>query len=134
MTRFELPLAKVEEVRRGTTTLAEAVSEHVRTKWGNASLQNPRKISEALKLVTEDDVWGKAAVEINAWSHNRTSFTGQKLKQRYVEITDRRNKIAHDADLLDGDLKRRRPITEAEVTDAINWIERIALAIATALG
>ncbi|ONK12038.1 hypothetical protein [Streptomyces sp. MP131-18] len=134
LTRFELPLAKVEEVRRGTTTLAEAVSEHVRTKWGNASLQNPRKISEALKLVTEDDVWGKAAAEINTWSHNRTAFTGQKLKQRYVEITERRNKIAHDADLLDGDLKRRRPITEAEVTDAINWIERIALAIATALG
>lgn len=39
-------------------------------------------------------------------------------------ITELRNKIAHDADLLDGDLKHRRPITDADVTDAIDWIER----------
>jgi hypothetical protein len=46
----------------------------------------------------------------------------------------RRTRIAHDADLLDGDLKRRRPITDADVTDAVDWIERIALAIAMVLG
>jgi hypothetical protein len=51
------------------------------------------------------------------------------LRSRYPEITRRRNKIAHDADLIDGDLKQRRPIDEAGVNDAIDWIERIALAI-----
>jgi len=50
-----------------------------------------------------------------------------------LEITQRRNKIAHDADLIDGDLKQRRPINEADVNDAIDWIERIALAIAHVL-
>jgi hypothetical protein len=134
LTRFELPLAKVEEIRRGTTTLADAVSEHVKIKWSNAALQNPRKISEALRLVTEEDVWGKAAVQLNEWHHGRTSMTGQDLKSRYGLITDRRNKIAHEADLLDGDLEHRRPISDAEVTDAIDWIERIALAIAMVLG
>ncbi|MGP3981421.1 hypothetical protein [Streptomyces sp. KR80] len=134
LTKFELPLAKVEDLRRGTTTLADAVSEHVKAKWANASLQNPRKISEALKLVTEEDIWAKAAVQLNAWNHDRTSLTAQSLKKQYVAIMERRNKIAHDADLLDGDLKRRRPITDADVTDAIDWIERIALAIASVLG
>ncbi|MEU8870787.1 hypothetical protein AB0D24_06380 [Streptomyces javensis] len=42
--------------------------------------------------------------------------------------------IAHVMDLLDGDLKRRRHISDADVTDAINWVERIALAIGTVLG
>lgn len=134
LTKFELPLSKVEEVRRGTTNLADAVSEHVRAKWANASLQNPRKISEALKLVTDEDIWGKAAVQINEWHHGRTSYTAQTLKQKYVSITERRNKIAHDADLLDGDLKQRRPINDADVTDAVDWVERIALAIAKVLG
>lgn len=134
LTRFELPLSKVEEIRRGTATLAGAVSEHVKAKWSNAALQNPRKISEALRLVTEEDVWGKSAVQLNEWHHGRTSMTGQDLKARYSLITDRRNKIAHEADLLDGDLENRRPISDAEVTDAIDWIERIALAIATVLG
>jgi restriction system protein len=131
LTKFELPLVKVEAVRRGTITLADAVEEHVRAKWADASLQNPRKISEALKLVTEEDIWAKAAVQLNEWHHGRTSLTAQTLKKQYVSITERRNKIAHDADLLDGDLKHRRPISDA---DAIDWIERIALAIARVLG
>ncbi len=134
LTKFELPLSKVEEVRRGELSLADAVSEHVKAKWSNAALQNPRKISEALRLVTEEDVWGKAAVQINEWNHGRTSMTGQTLKQQYIQITDRRNRIAHDADLEDGHLKQRRAITSADATDAADWIERIALAIARVHG
>ncbi|MBW6434503.1 hypothetical protein KZ829_12250 [Actinoplanes hulinensis] len=134
LTAFELPLKKVEEVRRGTTTLADAVSEQVRLKWGNVALQNPRKIGEALKLVTEENIWAKAAGQINEWTRGRTAMNEQALKKRYIAITDRRNKIAHEADLVDGSLHERRAITDAEVTDAINWIERIALAIATVLG
>lgn len=38
------------------------------------------------------------------------------------------------SDLLDGDLEKRRDITDADVTDAIAWIERIARAIATVIG
>jgi restriction system protein len=112
LTKFELPLAKVEEVRNGTIDLSDAVSKHVRAKWSGTSLQNPRRISEALRLVTTEDLWAKGAEQINAWNGHRTSFTAQTLKQKYVTITDRRNKIAHEADLLDGDLKRRRPISE----------------------
>ncbi|WP_018635951.1 hypothetical protein [Parafrankia elaeagni] len=134
LTRFELPLQQVEEIRRGTVTLADAVSDHVRAKWANASLQNPRKISEALKLVTEENVWARAAAQINEWNHGRTAMTDQGLKKQYIGITERRNKIAHDADLVDGDLEKRRDITDADVSDAIDWLERIARAIATVLG
>ena len=134
LTNFELPLKKVEEVRRGTTTLADAVSDHVKAKWSNAALQNPRKISEALKLVTEENIWAKAAAQINEWHHGRTAMTEQALKKQYMAITERRNKIAHDADLVDGSLDQRRSITDAEVNDAIDWIERIALAIAKVIG
>lgn len=133
LAKFELPVARVEEIQRGDTTLAAAVTAHVRAKWSNAALQNPRKITEALKLVTEENVWAKAAVQINAWNRGRTAMTDQQLRQKYASIAERRNKIAHDADLLDGDLEKRRHITEADVTDAIDWIERIALAVATVL-
>lgn len=134
LTRFELPLAKVEEVQRGTVTLAEAVTEHVRAKWGSASLQNPRKISEALKLITEEDIWAKAAAQINTWNHNRTSLNAQGLKKQYISITERRNKIAHASDIVEGDSKERTTITDADVNDTIDWIERIALAISTVVG
>ncbi|MFG2479069.1 hypothetical protein [Streptomyces fagopyri] len=35
--------------------------------------------------------------------------------------------------MIDGDLKQRRLIDEGEVTDAIDWIERIAPAVAHVL-
>ncbi|MGK5698032.1 hypothetical protein ACSNOJ_35000 [Streptomyces sp. URMC 128] len=132
--RYELPLHRVEAVRRGEVTLSEAVVEHLREKLAVQALQHPGKISEVLRLVTEKKVWYEAAGCINQhFFQGRTTFNEKKLRSRYLEITQRRNKIAHDADLIDGDLKRRRPIDEAEVTDAIDWIERIALAIAHVL-
>ncbi|MFI1834714.1 hypothetical protein [Streptomyces olivaceoviridis] len=131
---YELPLHRVEAVRRGEVTLSEAVVEHLRDKLAVQALQHPGKISEVLKLVTEKKVWFEAAGCINQhFFQGRTTFNEKKLRGRYLEITQRRNKIAHDADLIDGDLKQRRPIDEAEVTDAIDWIERIALAIAYVL-
>ncbi|WP_225827273.1 hypothetical protein [Streptomyces naphthomycinicus] len=86
------------------------------------------------EVATEKKVWFEAAGCIDQhFFQGRTTFNEKKLRGRYLEITQRRNKIAHDADLIDGDLKQRRPIDEAEVTDAIDWIERIALAIAHVL-
>jgi hypothetical protein len=132
--RYELPLHRVEAVRRGEVTLSEAVVEHLRDKLAVQALQHPGKIAEVLKLVTEKKVWYEAAGCINKeFFQGRTTFNEKTLRSRYLEITQRRNKIAHDADLIDGDLKQRRPIDEAEVTDAIDWIERIALAIAHVL-
>ncbi|MFB7928676.1 hypothetical protein ACFC4C_06165 [Streptomyces sp. NPDC056039] len=132
--RYELPLHRVEAVQRGEATLSDAVVEHLRDKLAVQALQHPGKISEVLRLVTEKKVWYEAAGCINQhFFQGRTTFNEKKLRSRYLEITQRRNKIAHDADLIDGDLKQRRPIDEAEVTDAIDWIERIALSIAHVL-
>jgi restriction system protein len=83
--------------------------------------------------VTEENLWAKAAVQLNEWNHGRTGMTEQTLKKQYISITERRNKIAHYSDLVDGSLKQRRPISDADVTEAIDWIERIALAIAKVL-
>lgn len=84
--------------------------------------------------MTDKKVWYLAAGWINkSFFDSRTTLNEKTLRSRYLEITQRRNKIAHDADLIDGDLKQRRAIDEADVNDAIDWIERIALAIAHVL-
>jgi restriction system protein len=131
---FDIPLCRVEEIQRGEAVLADVVLELVKDKWAGASLQNPGQIALALKLVTTKEIWKGAATQINAWNGDRTNYTEKTLKAQYSDIVKRRNKIAHDADLVEGDLKERRPITEADVSDAINWIERIALALAHVLG
>lgn len=59
--------------------------------------------------MTEENIWAKAAAQLNEWNHGRTAMTDQTLK-------------------------KRRAISDADATDAIDWVERIALAIATTLG
>lgn len=87
-----------------------------------------------LKLVTDKKVWYLSAGWLNqTFFQGRTSLNEKTLRSRYLEITQRRNKIAHEADLIDGDLEQRRPIDEAAVNDAIDWIERLALAVAHVL-
>ncbi|MFE5663310.1 hypothetical protein ACFQ7W_05130 [Streptomyces niveus] len=134
LSRFELPLSVIEDVRTGDQDLGNIVVAAVRAKWAFAPLHNPKKITEAYRLVTDEDLWSKGAEQINEWHRHRTNYSAQSLKQQFSAIIQRRNLIAHYADLEDGDLKRRRPITEAETSDALNWLERVALAFAAVLG
>ncbi|NUK04722.1 hypothetical protein [Streptomyces lunaelactis] len=129
-----LPLSVVEEIRLNETTTADAVDRRVRAAWEYAPLHNAEKIQDAYRLVTNKKLWGEAATQINAWHHGRTKWNDKTLAKHYQAIINRRNKIAHSSDLEDGELGKRRPITEAETSDAIDWIERVALAFATVLG
>ncbi|WP_327349376.1 hypothetical protein OG772_10770 [Streptomyces sp. NBC_01321] len=130
---YPLPLHSVERVQRGETTTAEVVADRVRQDIARQTLQNPDAIAKVMALVTDVKVWREAAKWVNRWSQYRTSYDDKRLRGQYILLLRRRNQIAHDADLIDGDLKRRREIGEADVTDALNWIERIALALAYAL-
>ncbi|MFJ9174963.1 hypothetical protein [Streptomyces sp. NPDC102360] len=130
---YPLPLHCVERVQRGETTMAELVAERVRQDIARQTLQNPDAIAKVMALVTDVKVWRDAAKWVNRWNQYRTSYDEKRLRGQYILLLRRRNQIAHDADLIDGDLKQRRQIGEADVTDALNWIERIALALAYAL-
>jgi len=127
--KYELPLHQVEAVRRGEVTLSEAVLEHLRDKLSVQALPAPWQDRRSAR--TRDREKGLVR---GGGLHQQGVLPGAHDVQRedaaqpLLEITQRRNKIAHDADLIDGDLKQRRPIDEAEVTDVIDWIERIALA------
>lgn len=130
---FRLPLENVEAVQRGERSLAETVVEHVRADVAYRSLQNPDAIAQTMALVTDVKVWREAAKWVNRWNHHRTTMDDKQLRGRYVGLLRRRNQIAHDADLVDGDHTQRHAIDAAQVTDAIEWIERIALALAYGL-
>ncbi len=131
--RFELPLSVIEAVRRGDRTMSDAVLHYVRAKWAFASMHSPRKIAEAYKLVSDIDLWQTVAMRLNDWNQHRTNFSSQTVRKRFSTVIERRNKIAHHADLEDGDLKQRRPLTAAGANDAVDWLERVVLAVAKVL-
>ncbi|MET9028328.1 hypothetical protein ABZW96_22295 [Nocardia sp. NPDC004168] len=131
--KLPLTLAAVEDIRLGKTLLSAAVVEEVQRTWSYQALQNPKKIAEALKLVYDDgDLWGKVAKEFRLRHHGAVGWTADTIRARHEEILKRRNQIAHEADL--DPTGNRRDITASEASDAIAWIERIALAIAAVIG
>lgn len=131
---FALPLSVIESVRLDEQSMSDAVLQHVRAKWEFLPLHNSREISKAYRLVTDTDLWEAVAAQLNDWNHQRTNYNSQKVRKQFGQVVERRNKIAHHADLEDGHLQQRRAITPAQTHDAVDWLERIVLAIAKVLG
>ena len=80
------------------------------------SFQNPDKIAEAVKLISEKTLWNEVGVSLG--------MNPVDVKNQLLQIVDRRNKIAHEADQNPAFPGTRWPITAKMVNDAVNFIER----------
>ena len=118
--RFELPLDAVDLGLAGNAHelwLGEAVRE--KHSW--LSFQHPDKIAEAIRLISPIKLWEEVGKELG--------LPGQDIKVRLGLVVDRRNKIAHEADMDPTNPGFRWPITDVMVSDALDFIDRVAEAI-----
>lgn len=118
--RFQLPLDAVSLGLAGQTHelwLGEAVRE--KHSW--VSFQHPDKIADAIRLISSIKLWEEVGKEMG--------LPGQDIKVRLELVVDRRNKIAHEADMDPTNPGFRWPITDAMVSDALDFVDRVAEAI-----
>jgi RiboL-PSP-HEPN len=118
--RFQLPVTAVESAINGTEQevwLGESVRE--RHSW--QSFQEPDKIADAIRLISEVKLWETVGVELG--------LSPQDAKTQLKLTVDRRNKIAHEADMDPTNTGFRWPISASLVKDAVDFIERVAEAI-----
>jgi hypothetical protein len=106
----------------------------IRERLKYQSFQQPDKIAEAIRYISDKKLWDEVALlmpqtavntsHINAQSNLRSAKTKQGIKQQLNSIVDRRNKIAHEADIdptfSNGD---RWNIDEILVGEASDFIE-----------
>jgi len=92
----------------------------IRVRNGFKSFQQADKIKEALLLIDSSDIWEKIATLLN---ENKDD-----LKNRLNLIIERRNQIAHEAD-IEPIYKELREIEAEDVDDSIIFIEKIVTAI-----
>lgn len=81
------------------------------------SFQQSRKLTEVVRLISEMDLWNEIA--------NKSGKSANDLKKQLDLIVDRRNKIAHEADIDPSFPGNRWPIDEDMVKDAIDFIEEL---------
>lgn len=99
----------------------------IRERHGHQSFQTPDHIADALRLVSEVALWNEVARQLG--------MPSREVRDTLNLIVQRRNKIAHEADLMPDYARQmaysesRSPIDEVMVDNAINFIERVAEAI-----
>lgn len=93
----------------------------VRNKHSFLTFQQPDKVADAIKLVKDGPVWDAVAGSLGR--------TVTDLKSELGLIVERRNKIAHEADADPSFPGTRWPISPADVSRAIGFIESVGTAI-----
>ncbi|MBD2137040.1 hypothetical protein H6F32_05445 [Anabaena sp. FACHB-1237] len=94
----------------------------IRESLSYKSFQDPDKIADAIRLISDKKLWDEVA--------NKMGRTTKDVKQQLNFIVDRRNKIAHDADIDPSfGLGNRWPIDELMVNDAVDFIEQVVESI-----
>ena len=112
------------------SSVLEALSEHdgeawldnqIRTRNGYSSFQTPKNIASAIHLVSDVGLWDRVAH--NMGTHSR------HVRETLGVIVDRRNKIAHEADMDPYAYDERSPIDRQMVTESVDFIEQVVESI-----
>lgn len=120
--RFTIPAHAVQAALSGQST-SEWMGNVVREKHAHLSFQDPEKIADAIRLISPVELWNEVGV--------RTGLQAKDVKMRLKLIVERRNKIAHEADIDPSSPGYRWPITHEMAEDASSFIETVCNAILT---
>jgi hypothetical protein len=93
----------------------------VRLQHSHLSFQQPDKIAEAVRLYSDVKLWEEIGKLL--------SRSPKSIKDQLNLVIDRRNKIAHEADLDPGFPGARWPIHTSDVEGSVEFIENICEAI-----
>ena len=118
--RFQIAMDAVVEgiARPGRNEWLEA---EIREKHGYQAFQHPDKIADAVRLFSSCELWPSVAAKLN--------LTVPEVKAQLLAIVNRRNQIAHEADLMPNDPTTRWSISDADVEEAVDFIEGVCEAI-----
>lgn len=116
------------DIQRGmVVTDSQWLRDAIRRNHGWLSFQSPDKISTVInRIMDKRRFWRGVASRMGEQG-------GASLKRRLRLIVDRRNKIAHEADLNRVIPGQRWPISAADAIDCVDYIECFGDAVAQTL-
>ena len=118
--RFPLPIS-VAGGLRDPVMAQQAIDAEIRSKHSFLAFQHPDRIADAVRLFSEVKLWEEVG--------NRLGVTTKYIKTVLSLIVERRNKIAHEADVDPSYPGERWPIDSQMVETTLSTLESIAHAI-----
>jgi hypothetical protein len=116
MNDLKVPFADVERMR--DVSFPVVFRDFLAKEFERRSFHGTTDISDGMKLVcqlTPDQLWTTVGRTL--------SLTRDQVKQRHNDVIRRRNDISHRADRDASG--HRQPMTDGEVTAAVNWIDTL---------
>jgi len=117
---FKVSLANVHQCLADPTDNGW-LNEAVRTAHSFLTFQHPDRIADAIRMISPVKLWESVAKELGS--------NAKSVKTNLIAIVDRRNRIAHEADMDHMVPGARWPIDHAMVNDALNFLHAVATAI-----
>lgn len=118
--RWSLPIGAFEDLSDASSA-EQRLDAEIRERHGFLSFQQPEKVADAIRLISEVKIWEEVSVILGE--------SVQHAKDSFKLIIERRNKIAHEADLNPSYPGQLWPIDAAMVEMIFNRIESVARAI-----
>jgi hypothetical protein len=120
--RFQISLGSAREGLSVDLVLDYWLDNEIRQSHSDKSFQQPDKVAEAIRLISEKKLWEEVG--------KKMSRPPLEVKQELSIIIDRRNKIAHEADIDPTlGLGNRWNINEILVGEAVDFIEQVVESI-----
>lgn len=116
--RFQVSLeGALRGIDRNNAGNSYWLDDQIRTRNSYRSFQNPDSIADAVRLVSEVQLWNEVA--------KRMGIPPDEVRDRLRLIADRRNQIAHEADVNPSPYEELWPIDRQIVTESVDFIERV---------
>ncbi len=115
----------MDAVLSGTSTACGWFESDIRERHSFLSFQQPDKISDAIRLFSDVKLWQQVSLQL--------AIPEQDVKARLKLIVDRRNKIAHEADIDPSFPNMRWPISKSDVDQSLAYIAQICEGIYVAV-
>lgn len=93
------------------------IDSEIRARHSYLSFQQPEKIADAIKLISQIRLWESLSTSM--------SMPASDIMRQIKLIVDRRNKIAHEADLDPSFPGTRWPISIQNLTTTIDFVENL---------
>jgi hypothetical protein len=119
--RFQISLGSVRDGINAPGSHDYWLEHEIRVRHGYKSFQQADNIADAIRLISDKKLWEEISITLG--------IDAKAVKQQLNLIVDRRNKIAHEADINPTFPGDRWPIDETSVKEAIDFIEQLVESI-----
>lgn len=116
--RFQISLGSARQAMNVSSNIDYWLENEIQQRHSYKSFQQPDKIADAIRLISGQKLWQEVG--------NVIGKSATDIKKELNIIVERRNKIAHEADIDPTlGLGNRWSISESMVIDAIDFIEEV---------